>query len=465
MDKLILNGGKIRVFNQGNSQSGSIQYTQNGLKIVGQTAGNGLLISDGKLHLKNGSQTTSITYTPSQRSGITLEDGRLNLRQGNYWSNIQFTQSILKFTTPSAYELLRIGSSATGQYMSFFIGDQSPTAGYGGTGRGSLFFDGYDALYTKYGDGEDAWGRIIRTDNSDNILISGGSMSIVSGLTLPSLSDSQGNFLTINDGVVSYRTPAEVISDIGSTSDADTLDGTHSSGFLRNALTVDRGYVNTCSITPGFYRIQNQSMTGLPGYFHYIQHFGQYSSGNYSVQLATQFDAAQTIPSLWIRRAQNGNASWTQWWQLLGSGRVWSSSVQQGTSPISMSSTTVCPNLNADLLDGTHSSGFAPNSIVRNNMQFVYTMYTQSVNASTFTITPDMLTGSLGLTTATEVYLHVNVSSYISLNGNTFFSQDYPALILQPQLGKPLIFESLEITPAASPPFTASLAVMFQVKQ
>ena len=36
--------------------------------------------------------------------------------------------------------------------------------------------------------------------------------------------------------------------------------------------------------------------------------------------------------------------------------------VATGTSPLGITSTTVCTNLNADLLDGSHASAFAPSS-------------------------------------------------------------------------------------------------------
>ena len=43
-------------------------------------------------------------------------------------------------------------------------------------------------------------------------------------------------------------------------------------------------------------------------------------------------------------------------------GRLFSSSVTTGTAPLIINSTTVCTNLNADLLDGSHASAFATSS-------------------------------------------------------------------------------------------------------
>lgn len=67
MDKVILNGNKIRIYNQGNSQSGSIHYTESKLSIKGNSAGSGVLITDGKLHFKDNTTTGSIIYDDSEQ--------------------------------------------------------------------------------------------------------------------------------------------------------------------------------------------------------------------------------------------------------------------------------------------------------------------------------------------------------------------------------------------------------------
>ena len=80
MDKTILNGSKIRFYNQGNSQSGSIQYTDSALIIksnvtLGTSSAN-TIISNGKFTASAGIQSTFVSGSGlfTSNTGFTTSD-------------------------------------------------------------------------------------------------------------------------------------------------------------------------------------------------------------------------------------------------------------------------------------------------------------------------------------------------------------------------------------------------------
>lgn len=64
MNEKIFNGNLITIYGVDNTQSGSIQYTDSKLSIKGNSAGSGVLITDGRLSIKDAANvsTASITY-------------------------------------------------------------------------------------------------------------------------------------------------------------------------------------------------------------------------------------------------------------------------------------------------------------------------------------------------------------------------------------------------------------------
>lgn len=198
MDKIILNGNKLRLYNQGNSQSGSIQYTDSKLSIGGNSAGSGVLFTDGKLYLKSGNTTTSIIYNSSS-TGVTLKDGILHFGSGADTGSILYSNSILKLNKPleinySGQVALQLVSSAL-QLLQFLIISQDPRAGYGGNSIGSYAADvsvtgAGNVTWGKYGAFDTDWGRYIQQDSSGNTLFGHGTISV------PSTIDT--NYINVN---------------------------------------------------------------------------------------------------------------------------------------------------------------------------------------------------------------------------------------------------------------------------
>lgn len=99
MDKVILNGNKARFYNEGNTQSGSIQYTNSKLSI--NSMGGGVLFTDGKLYLKSGTSTSSITYDASTE-GVQFPDGLVIIGSGSTPGGLKFQDTTLYIYTHSS---------------------------------------------------------------------------------------------------------------------------------------------------------------------------------------------------------------------------------------------------------------------------------------------------------------------------------------------------------------------------
>lgn len=155
---------------------------------------------------------------------------------------------------------------------------------------------------------------------------------------------------------------------------ADLLDGCHSSSFVTNVgtngdiITVTKGGNTTTSIKPNFatkaLRLVNEKNETYCSYYDtYVNLTGtggninigaqQYKNNNYSIQFITNNGTADTTGTVFWNSI-NGNRFLTQVPYRINL----QSGINDNEPPISVNTTTMCPNLNANYLGGYKESDF-----------------------------------------------------------------------------------------------------------
>lgn len=180
-------------------------------------------------------------------------------------------------------------------------------------------------------------------------------------------------------GNVSLSIATTITGGPGSNLDADTLDGQHGS-FYQNADNLNAGAVPTARLTGPYSFDLTGTLTGNASTATALQTprtiagktfdgtqnvtlealtAGNYiaAGGTYTGAAARTFDVDATTTataSKVVARDGAGDIAAA----VVNSTRL-TSSIATGTAPLTVSSTTVVTNLNADLLDGNHASAFA----------------------------------------------------------------------------------------------------------
>lgn len=216
----------------------------------------------------------------------------------------------------------------------------------------------------------DAWvKKSVRVATTANITLSGtqtiDGISVVAGdrvLVKDQTTQSQNGIYVVAAGAWARSTDADTISELAG-SCVNVYSGTTNGGFRFDTDLKSTDTLGTTAVL--FYRVydSNDSATANTANKLVLRDAsGNFSAGTITATLSGSASTLTTARTLW-GQSFNGSANVTgalsSVTTMSMSGQL-TSTLATGTSPFSVTSTTINTNLNADLLDGQHGSYYAP---------------------------------------------------------------------------------------------------------
>ena len=246
--------------------------------------------------------------------------------------------------------------------------------------------------------------------SSNNAVFAG---SLASNVIANATTDTD-KFLVSDGGTIKYRTGAEVLSDIGGSASGHT----HDDRYYTETESDAKYLLNTTDTFTGTLTVDNAVSTAKISFIDLKR-----GTGNY-LKLQTDSDGAGNVTVLNFRRSTD-NADILSLSYSAGIatfiGAVnapnFVSTVATGTAPLTVASTTLVTNLNADLLDGHHWSditgGYVP-----------YSGATQNVNLGTYSL---FLYDNAKFTVGTggdATFFHDGSHSYLDNDTGSFYMRN-----------------------------------------